>query len=136
MDELRENILEVLTLLHRDGARLSEAYIKAANRLARDEKPTIKFYEPVERSLTKALDQIISLFKDYAADIERRARDEATNKVDRLEVIDSTGRAYVKGSIYGSPVEVKLSYQDDGRTLKVFVTDRLEQLRAEGKVKS
>lgn len=43
------------------------------------------------------------------------------DKVDRIEVIDETGRAYVRGSIYGSPVTVKLDYQDDGRTLKVFV---------------
>lgn len=42
-------------------------------------------------------------------------------KVDRFEVIDDEGRAYAKGSIYGSPVKVKLSLQDEGRTLKVFV---------------
>lgn len=37
-------------------------------------------------------------------------------KVTRLEVIDQTGRAYViKNS------EVELSYQDDARTLKIFV---------------
>lgn len=47
--------------------------------------------------------------------------------VDRFEVIDDTGRAYVKGDIYGSPVSVELSYQDEGRTLKVFVTDRDSQ---------
>lgn len=46
------------------------------------------------------------------------------SKVDRFEVIDETGRAYVKGSIYGSPVKVELSVQDDGRTLKVFVEKR------------
>lgn len=46
------------------------------------------------------------------------------SKVDRFEVIDETGRAYVKGSIYGSPVKVELSVQDDGRTLKVFVDKR------------
>lgn len=45
-------------------------------------------------------------------------------KADRFEVIDETGRAYVKGSIYGSPVKIQLSYQDDGRTLKVFVDPR------------
>lgn len=45
----------------------------------------------------------------------------AVSKVDRFEVIDDTGRAYVKGSIYGTPVSVELSLQDDGRTLKVFV---------------
>jgi hypothetical protein len=49
---------------------------------------------------------------------------EAPEKVDRFEVIDDTGRAYVKGSIYGTPVKVELSYQDDGRTLKVFVSAR------------
>jgi len=37
-------------------------------------------------------------------------------KVTRLEVIDHTGRAYViKNS------EVELSYQDNARTLKIFV---------------
>ena len=46
-------------------------------------------------------------------------------KVDRFEVIDDTGRAYVKGSIYGSPVKVELDYQDEGRTLKVFVRQQL-----------
>ena len=52
---------------------------------------------------------------------------DAIKRVDRFEVIDDTGRAYVKGSIYGSPVKVELSYQDDGRTLKVFVEPRKEQ---------
>lgn len=38
--------------------------------------------------------------------------------VTRFEVIDRTGRAYVR---YG--VSIELSYQDEGRTLKVFVED-------------
>ena len=37
-------------------------------------------------------------------------------KVTRLEVIDHTGRAYVIKN-----ADVELSYQDDGRTLKIFV---------------
>jgi hypothetical protein len=37
--------------------------------------------------------------------------------VTRFEVIDETGRAYVR---YG--VKIDLSFQDDGRTLKVFVS--------------
>lgn len=41
------------------------------------------------------------------------------DKIDRFEVIDKTGRAYVKGSIYGTPVKVKLSLQDDGRTFNL-----------------
>jgi hypothetical protein len=36
--------------------------------------------------------------------------------VTRFEVIDETGRAYVRRQ-----VEIELNYQDDGRTLKVFV---------------
>lgn len=39
--------------------------------------------------------------------------------VTRFEVIDETGRAYVKHG-----VEIELSYQDDGQTLKVFVKPR------------
>jgi hypothetical protein len=44
-------------------------------------------------------------------------------RVDRFEVIDETGRLLTR-----RPVHVELSYQDDGRTLKVFLT----QLRATG----
>lgn len=47
-----------------------------------------------------------------------------TEKVSRLEVIDEAGRAYVKGLIYGTPVKVELSVQDNGRTLKIFVQER------------
>lgn len=65
----------------------------------------------------KANQALQKLFVDWT---EKQTPD----KVDRLEVIDETGRAYVKGSIYGSPVKVKLSYQDDNRTLKVFVTPK------------
>lgn len=46
---------------------------------------------------------------------------EHLKNVDRLEVIDETGRVYVKGSIYNTPVKVELSLQDNKRTLKVFV---------------
>lgn len=52
------------------------------------------------------------------------ARTPDLSKVDRFEVIDERGRAYVKGSIYGSPVSVRLVLQDDGKTLKLFVKGR------------
>lgn len=46
--------------------------------------------------------------------------------VTRVEVIDGTGRGYVK---YLDDTEFAwLSYQDDGRTLKVFVEERIEEL--------
>lgn len=40
------------------------------------------------------------------------------NKLSRVEVIDENGRSYVK---YFEG-ECELSYQDDGRTLKIFIT--------------
>ena len=39
-----------------------------------------------------------------------------TSKITRVEVVDETGRVYSKWDC-----SVELSYQDDGRTLKVFV---------------
>jgi hypothetical protein len=47
--------------------------------------------------------------------------DKKLAKVTRLEVIDETGRIVVKYD-----VKVKLDYQDDGRTLKVFVEPKKE----------
>lgn len=46
--------------------------------------------------------------------------------VTRFEVIDETGRAYVRSDVLegGSGINVSLSYQDNGRTLKVFVSKR------------
>jgi hypothetical protein len=45
-------------------------------------------------------------------------------KVTRVELIDESGRCYVK-----NPASVELSLQDDGRTLKVFVKPRGPQLK-------
>ena len=47
---------------------------------------------------------------------DRRIRDKTIN---RFELIDETGRVVVK---YG--VSVELLYQDDGKTLKVFLKDK------------
>ena len=63
-------------------------------------------------------------YKAAIAYLQESLKPADTAKVDRLEVIDKTGRAYVKGSIYGTPVKVGLSYQDEGKTLKVFVDDK------------
>ena len=41
-------------------------------------------------------------------------------KVDRVEVIDSKGRAFTR---YGC-ADVKMDLQDDGRTLKIFVASQ------------
>ena len=46
---------------------------------------------------------------------DRRIRDKNIN---RFEVIDETGRVIVRHG-----VSVELNYQDDGKTLKVFLQD-------------
>lgn len=93
-----------------------------------------------DMSVEQILNQLDSDFHDYyngkwdfngpkpidnALAALNKLREREAEKVDRFEVIDETGRAYVKGSIYGSPVSIDLSYQDDGKTLKVFVNQRL-----------
>jgi len=47
---------------------------------------------------------------------DRRIRDKNIN---RFELIDETGRVVVKYD-----VSVELNYQDDGKTLKVFLKDK------------
>jgi hypothetical protein len=46
----------------------------------------------------------------------------STDKVTRVEVIDQRGRSYVHWDDNNTKVE--LSFQDDGRTLKVFISNR------------
>ena len=54
---------------------------------------------------------------DFKLGYSQCQRDMADNsKVTRFEVIDENGRAYTNQNC-----KVELSYQDDGRTLKVFI---------------
>ena len=45
-------------------------------------------------------------------------------KVTRVEVIDENGRSYVN---WNDNNQVTLSYQDDDRTLKIFISQKNEQ---------
>jgi hypothetical protein len=45
-----------------------------------------------------------------------------TSKITRFEVIDENGRVYTRRNC-----KVELSYQDDGRTLKVFINSLNKQ---------
>ena len=45
------------------------------------------------------------------------------SKVNRVEVIDNTGRAYVRYNVQSVVEEL----QDDGKTLKIFVTYEEEE---------
>jgi hypothetical protein len=46
------------------------------------------------------------------------------DKVIRIEIIDQEGRSYVN---WDDNNKVELSFQDDGRTLKVFIGNREEK---------
>lgn len=48
----------------------------------------------------------------------------STDKLTRVEVIDQEGRSYVN---WDDNNKVELSFQDDGRTLKVFISNREEK---------
>lgn len=98
-----------------------------------------------------AVEKLLEVFESYAQQREREARIEAiksykkvlryekhlkaecmdTSQVNRIEVIDETGRAYIKGELYGTPVKVELSLQDEGRTLKIFVTPVEAEIKEE-----
>lgn len=61
----------------------------------------MEYYE----KLTEALETAMKQEKEYD-----------NSKLTRFEVIDENGRAYTQRDC-----NVELSYQDDGRTLKVFI---------------
>lgn len=69
---------------------------------------------------TKRIKQLITQIKNQAVD---------TSKVNRVEVIDhwhkDTGREYV---FWEKSADVKLDFQDNGRTLKVFIAKSTNNL--------
>jgi hypothetical protein len=77
----------------------------------------------------------MAMTEEQLAELNRQARDpdqlivvmpppNRLQRVVRFEVVDETGRVYVRDPRVGGPIQVELSYQDDGRTLKVFVKPR------------
>ena len=63
----------------------------------------------------------IGLGEYSSEDLAAELNDRFSKNTSRVEVIDHSGRVYVEGSIYGTPVFPELSIQDNGRTLKIFV---------------
>lgn len=98
-----------------------------------DTQPPVKSEDDLRAQLTDHMRALVGYtassqgsidYGDFLVDqiVEKAGkRNEAT--ITRFEVIDHAaggeGRAYVKRD-----VSIELSYQDDGRTLKVFVGDR------------
>lgn len=62
----------------------------------------------------------VTWFDAWLATMNTPDVDQRTTNVTRVEVIDGPERAYVK---YGTSIEL-LSFQDDDRTLKVFLRSR------------
>jgi hypothetical protein len=51
----------------------------------------------------------------------------AQGRITRFEVIDETGRVYVRDPRISGPIDIAVSIQDDGRTLKIFVAPKQER---------
>lgn len=51
-----------------------------------------------------------------------RYNEDPNEKVTRLEVIDGDGRSYTNWKVES----LEFSYQDDGRTLKIFVREKVD----------
>ena len=77
-----------------------------------------KLYYPAEPKNSGMVD--IKVFIKYLLDLKEKEYMDM-DKVTRLEVIDDKGRSYVG---WKSDNNVKLSFQDEGRTLKIFITKR------------
>lgn len=69
---------------------------------------------------TKELkDDIVHQLEAYRLRCFKEALD--TSNVTRVEVIDSDGRSYVN---WDKDNKVRLDFQDDGRTLKIFISNK------------
>ena len=79
--------------------------------------------EEVLEKLTEAFnwdsDKYITLMtlQDYFSDLSQLQN----NQLNRVEIIDKKGRSYVN---WNKNNKIELSYQDSGRTLKIFINDR------------
>ena len=79
--------------------------------------------EEVLEKLTEAFnwdsDKDITLMtlQDYFSDLSQLQN----NQLNRVEIIDKKGRSYVN---WNENNRIELSYQDSGRTLKIFINDR------------
>ena len=79
--------------------------------------------EEVLEKLTEAFnwdsDKDITLMtlQDYFSDLSQLQN----NQLTRVEIIDKKGRSYVN---WNKNNKIELSYQDSGRTLKIFINDR------------
>ena len=79
--------------------------------------------EEVLEKLTEAFnwdsDKDITLMtlQDYFSDLSQLQN----NQLNRVEIIDKKGRSYVN---WDKNNKIELSYQDDDRTLKIFINDR------------
>ena len=79
--------------------------------------------EEVLEKLTEAFnwdsDKDITLMalQDYFSDLSQLQ----SNQLTRVEIIDKKGRSYVN---WNKNNRIELSYQDSGRTLKIFINER------------
>ena len=93
---------------------------------------------PIECQIYKTKANPVDLEKGEVNKIEKalEAEKKVTQKhydleaVTRLEIIDSNGRSYV--NLHANPM--KFSYQDDGKTLKIFCGNKEDMSKPEPKI--
>ena len=78
--------------------------------------------EEVLEKLTEAFnwdsdkETTLMALQDYFSDLSQLQN----NQLNRVEIIDKKGRSYVN---WNKNNKIELSYQDSGRTLKIFIND-------------
>ena len=85
-----------------------------------EELKAILFDSNHDRPLYPEDEDLPRVLLDLIQWANKRAEKRVAN-VTRFEVIDAAGRSYIHDPLFHAPATFELSYQDDGRTLKVFV---------------
>lgn len=121
---------EVATTTSAEALALIEQYVTAeygerCKTSDIEDFPDLKGSPDASRCATCKAWEEVDRFKDWLESTAQSRPRLDPRTVTRFEVIDHTtdgeGRVYVKYD-----VSVDLSYQDDGRTLKAFVADRMD----------
>ncbi len=76
-------------------------------------------YDYLDRKMIDFANKVQEKIKTKIDELNHQENNDDSSKVSRFEVIDSNGRVYTK---WGCNVE--LSYQDLGKTLKVFIKEK------------
>ncbi len=96
---------------------LQQAKDEAAKEFGYEDWEDLMFFDGYMSDNQNLIDRAMTIYAEAKAKEAFEAA-RKVQKVNRVEVIDENGRSYVK---YCKEGDVSLSFQDDERTLKVFI---------------